>query len=309
MNPAELLDRRFRKRRHFPRNFQPVRKQTPADWGIGMTVCIAAIAGPNANPRIVAVSDFMLSNDTVSFDTQTLKCQPVSDSCKWFAFYAGDPSAWNAVFDAAVAAVRGSDESAATVQAAFEAAFRKELKHKIEGELLSSFGLDRDTFIQHGREYFGQERFNTLLDEVRAAALEMDVLVAGFDREGWPHIFSVSDPSIVENHNNIRFHVVGTGAVLAESALCASYDPSLNVHALAYRLCEAKFLAEPASGVGAKTFVIVIAPDGTHQVMYPEHVEELRGIWKREGRPSIPTSAIAKIQERLVPIKEWRGHK
>jgi hypothetical protein len=212
------------------------------------------------------------------------------------------------VFSAAHGAIAQGSETLEEVETAVESAFRAELKRKAEIEVLGFLGINREVFVERGREYFGEQKFGTLLDEVRGVDLETDFLLAGFSPDGWPHIFSVAHPGNSERHGNIRFHAIGTGSVMADAALCATYDPTLPLTGLIYRLCEAKFLGQSAYGVGSKTFVLVIAPDGTHQVLYPEHVEEIRAIWKA-SRPPVPSSAHDIVTRNLTPIPGWKGTK
>lgn len=273
----------------------------PADWGIGMTLCIAAISRPRApHSSIVAVSDLMLSSEIDSFDTQTLKCGPISKNGKWIAMYAGDPSVWEPVRTLAKGAIEGGSETVQEVESAFESAFQTVLKHKIEGEILGRYGLSREQFITNGLAHFGEHIFGKLLDLVSNAALETSFIVAGFDSAG-PHIFSVDDPGVCTRHTAVGFCAIGTGSVLATSALCHSYDVTSGAVSVVYRICEAKFRGEQAPGVGKKTFVDVMAPDGKHRLLLPEHIDDLREIW-RSVEPPIPDTARNFIERHLDKI-------
>jgi hypothetical protein len=195
-------------------------------------------------------------------------------------------------------ALDGRAETGDEVVSAFEKSFRNELKRKIEGELLSPYGLDREIFLRRGRAYFGDEEFTRLVYQINAMRLETSFLIAGYEPSGLPRLFSITDPGVSENHTSIGFHAVGSGWVNALGSLYRTYDGDLPRDDLIYRVCEAKFLGEKAPGVGKRSFVDVIAPDGTHQGLFPEFVEPLKAIWKKEGSPPIPPAArlaIAKI--------------
>ena len=66
-----------------------------------------------------------------------------------------------------------------------------------------------------------------------------------------------------------------------------------------YRLCEAKFLSEKATGVGHDSYVAVLQSGGTERIIYTEQLEEVRRIWETEGRSKIPPLALKAIEEEL----------
>jgi len=233
----------------------------------------------------VTISDLMLSSDFMSAETSTTKFQTISSSGKWASMFAGSPSVNGGIMTSVYGLLEGKQESFDEVVAAFEKAFRLALKRKIDGELLSPYGLDRDAFFKRGRGYFGEEEFSRILYQLNAIKLETSFLVVGFDPNSFPQIFSVFDPGVFEDHNHLGFHAIGTGWMRALGSLYGTYDGDLSTLDLIYRLCEAKFLGESALGVGKDTFIDVISPDGTHQVLYPQQVEPIRSIWlKKEFR-------------------------
>jgi hypothetical protein len=262
-----------------------------------MTLCAAAIS--RRDLRVITVSDLMLSTPSVSVDTSSVKSEPISKSGRWMAMFAGSPSVWTKVFHRAGGLIASGGETFSEVESAFLLAFREELKLKIEGEILGPFGIDRETFLKKGREFFGDIEFSRLLAQISAAGLETDFLVAGFEPNGWPRIFSVSDPGVSEVHSNLGFSAIGSGSPRAFNSLCSTYDPGLSTVDLVYRMCEAKFLGESAYGVGKNTFVIVIAPNGNQQRLRPEHVETIRPIWEKQGIPPVPIEAFGAISLNL----------
>jgi len=151
-----------------------------------------------------------------------------------------------------------------------ERAFREALKRKIEGEILSPYGLDRATFLRRGRGWFGDEEFVRLLYQINAARLETSFLVVGFEPNENPRIFCVEDPGVWNQYESLGFHAIGTGWVRAVGSLYTTYDTDLTTDELIYRVCEAKFLSESAAGVGKRTIIDVINRDGKHEGLYPE---------------------------------------
>jgi hypothetical protein len=156
--------------------------------------------------------------------------------------------------------------------------------------------------LEQGKNYFGDEQFTRLLYELNAINLDTHFIIAGFELDGAPHLFSVVDPGISEDHLSLGFHAIGTGSPRCVGALFGTYDSSLSIVDLIYRLCEAKFLGESAMGVGKKTFVDVFSSDGIHQGLVPDLVEPIRAIWQKEGLPPMPASARAEISRSLHTI-------
>lgn len=284
----------------------PVRRKAallPDDWGHKMTVCIAACV--RSEQKIVTVTDLMLSTDYTSVETSAIKIQPISSTGRWISMFSGSPSIDALVLKDVWGALTGSDETAEQMIAAFERAFREQLKRKIEGELLSPYGIDRETFLREGKAYFGDEEFARLLYQINTMTLSTSFLVAGFDPQGTPRIFTISDPGVFEYHDRLGFHAIGSGYVRALGALYSTYDADLSTPDLIYRVCEAKFVAESAPGVGKKTFVVVVKPDGKHEAIFPEGVEEIRRVYEAEGKPPVSSAARAAIASNLGALA-WK---
>jgi hypothetical protein len=64
--------------------FPKLRSGGPADWGVGMTLCVAAVC--NERKSIVAVSDRAVSLGYFSTDAGTIKIEPIS--VRWMAMFA-----------------------------------------------------------------------------------------------------------------------------------------------------------------------------------------------------------------------------
>lgn len=161
-----------------------------------MTLCVAAYS-PKFR-TFVTVSDLLLSNDYMSAETSSMKIKPLSPTGRWVCMFAGSPSIYGSVLERIRAYLHAADESGASVRTAAEKAFRDELGHKIEGQLLSPFGLTRKEFLEQGKNYFGDEQFTRLLYELNAINLDTHFIIAGFELDGAPHLFSVVDPGISE---------------------------------------------------------------------------------------------------------------
>ena len=275
-------------------------RRKPEDWENDMTLCIAAIAQKRGTTDewIIAVSDMMLSAGDLSTSTEpdTAKIIRLTDTGRWLMMYAGSPST--------ALAISGGVQIPATelrneIIQAFEASYQRELEKAIECEVLAPYGLSRKEFLEKGRSVFGDEEFQRLLYQVASVRLDIDVLLAGFEPNGGAHLMSLSQGFTRQLHNCVGFHAIGNGSSLANAHLMGTYDAyGSNVAAL-YRVAEAKFKSEAAPGVGRKTAIVRVAPNGAWTVMNFDEVEALKAVWKECAFPPVPEKAAPIIRARF----------
>ncbi|MGC2491844.1 hypothetical protein [Candidatus Binatus sp.] len=266
-------------------------------WGVDMTLCIAAVSRKAPKAHIVTVSDLMLSSESVSLETRMMKVEPVSPKRAWVMMFAGSPTPISSLHLRIKDALQGKDETEAEVRTAVETVYRDELRRKIEGEILSPFGLDRATFLREGRNQLGDQEFSRILFEVQNCNLDVDLILAGFEPNGWPRIFSIANPGVYASHERAGFHGIGSGTMRAMGSLYTTYDAALDRYDLLYRLCEAKFVGESALGVGKRTYGLILSSDLTFETMIPEAVDRIvRPEWERVGTPPIPDGMSDKIK-------------
>lgn len=264
--------------------------------GVGMTLCLAVLCR-KAN-TFVTVSDLMLSTEWTSADTAVTKMKPFGPGNRWLCLYAGSPSVWQkAIFERLPERCPGSSENTVeNVAAAVKDVFNDTLREEIEDRVLRPLGLSRDTFLRHGREWFGAKHFRSLVDEVRAVKLDTQFLVAGWDQYQLPRLFSVCDDepvsAAVQYHDGLGFHAIGSGWVQGLGSLYAGYRTQLTLAETVYRACEAKFCGESAPGVGKATVVWMLDGDGKHSIITQESVTQLRAVWEQE-RQKMPSDALA----------------
>jgi hypothetical protein len=121
-------------------------------------------------------------------------------------------------------------------------------------------------FKRAGARTFGEALFRDMVAEIRQVELDgATVLVAGFDSKKRPHIFS-SDIGTqryhagILDHDPAGFYAIGEGAWAALGWLHTNDDFRFSdsfAH-VAYRLCEAKYAAENARSVGARSTVLAV---------------------------------------------------
>lgn len=303
-HPSISLDRSSWKAPIFPRRF--MRQQLPPrDWGRFMTVCIAALSGNT----IVAVTDLLFSTEWISSqDLAGSKFVGVSATGRWLAMFSGTPSAVAPICAAVRASVLETPEGLVDLRNAFQASFALELELKIKATILAPYGVDRATFLRKGRAWLGKNKFSEVIGKIEQCTVGVSFLVAGFDAEHQPHIFSLDDSGQIEDHDRMGFHAIGTGSVSAWASLERTYQPVLPVNGLMYRCCEAKFLAESTPTVGSRTVGLIFGPAGVDDavVFVPEDFENIRQHW--QNPPPIPKGSTdvidAKLQSHVKAAKE-----
>ena len=86
------------------------------------------------------------------------------------------------------------------------------------------------------------------------------LLVAGFDRFGNGHVFSVIDPGTHQRHDLNGFHAIGSGSTGAYFMLMwRELSVQMPLEQVIYFAQEAKIFGEQASGVGYKVTFIYCA--------------------------------------------------
>lgn len=263
-----------------------------------MTVCIG-ITFPYTD-KIVLVTDQLLSSDEVSVDG-AMKFARVAPGIAWFVLFAGDPSRFPLLIDRVqeiLGDVKNTRLELSTVTEAFETAYAHEIKRRIDLEILSPYGMDRDEFIQKGKDYLGEVRFNYVMDQISTIDLDIEVLVAGLDPFGQSKLFSVSERGVA-TLSVLPYHAIGAGAFVALGALYnLSLFPNMDLSETIYRACAAKFTAEMAPSVGESTYAIAIsALSDSWQLI--TNVDELREIWRKKGQPPFPPNARRLIAQIL----------
>jgi hypothetical protein len=196
-----------------------------------------------------------------------------------------------------------TDERLGLVRKAFVDVLSEARKQKIEQTILGHYGLDRHTFVRHGRVWLGDAEFRRISRKIEKCTIGTYFLVAGFDENGFPTLFSISDISPYQDHERVGFHAIGSGEVLALGWLFAKYEPLMRTLPALYRCCEAKFLGEIAHGVGRNTFAatVQLKADGSPlwKCMIPQEISPLRDICGKHA-PPIPDEALQYIEAKLT---------
>ena len=274
-----------------------------------MTIAIAAITNPD--DVIVCVSDRM-----VSFGDSF----PAEDNAVVKAIYLHNQwtGAWSTnrlpmILPIIEETRRRFDEQLewdARAAADVMAEVYAELVHKeFVATHLSRYGYKTiHEFREHGRTDLG-EHFTDVCIELDRFDLHTWFLLFGHDKRKHGKLFQIECPGHVIDCNALKYAVIGSGHDMAMASL--RWPPPLNfmLENTVYRLLEAKFSAETATGVGKTTTVAIRNREGLVSLLTRSEIEEIRKIWLEEvaNQPDPPT-AIA-IIEKSRAVRDVAGER
>lgn len=292
-------------RRSYPPNtenpypWNKLSKDKPSDWGWGVTVCIAAIA--EIYDGLVLITDTMISTGETSSDDTTLKIKPITDN--WYFMFAGDDLSYIPPIESLL--ISGLDYktsySADHIAATFADAYQAVRERTCEAKFLKPFKMGMAEFKDEGKDKLPAHIFSDIFYEIREFDLGCQFLVAGFDEAGTPHIFTVSNPGVVEWFDIVGFWAIGSGQRSALSSLFFSeYNFRHSLSSGVYRVYEAKLMAEKALGVGKSTLLLSLERrnDKIERVyLLEDDLKPLRSAWEKEGKPRLPQGILDKVVE------------
>jgi hypothetical protein len=224
----------------------------------------------------------------------------------WSAMFAGDITAAIDVIRAITERLGSWNESHKNktlneVMLASSVAYKERLRKEAEDQVLSCYGLSMSDFLAHGRDNFGDEQFRYLCGKIESVAIDLDLLIYGFDECRRPNIFTLSCPGTTKNFEEIGFWAIGVGQKSALSSLM--FQPqNLNtpLGLTIYHVLEAKFMAESAYTIGKETFLCVYDRDWKRRYLKPGQLAMIRKRWHEEGKPRTPSGIADQISSGLV---------
>jgi ATP-dependent protease HslVU (ClpYQ) peptidase subunit len=262
---------------------------SPADWGIGMTVCIAVYSRPL--DAFVCATDSMISTGDMSADGMAMKFAAIWG--KFIAMFSGNDITSISPIINEVRAAMPSVASAETAQAlaeAFKIAFMNQRKKRAEAMLIPP-GMTLTEFYENGLVRLGPEIFSRIFNEIERLKLDVQFLVCGFEGAE-PMIFTISDPGVETHYDLLGFWAIGSGNNNALGSLFNLHGTAIRYHSpetALYRTLEAKFFAESASGVGKETTCFQLKSNGRRGFI--KNIVELRNIWEASNSRPIPEGA------------------
>jgi hypothetical protein len=167
----------------------------PADWRLGVTVCIAASAGDRK--RLILVSDSKVAFGDFSADEAVVKNIPFV--YPWAVLMAGnDISHVKSVLDKAEARIQGESEqkkeslSGASVADILHEELVAERERIIESSIVRKYGFTATMFRDQGKTLCTDTHYNEIIYKIAQRELSLQFLLCGFNADEEVEIWSVS---------------------------------------------------------------------------------------------------------------------
>jgi hypothetical protein len=286
---------------------RPIRRRWKAsDWGLGMSVCIASMADHLqaiviATDQMAAVGDLAADHVMAKVD---LLAHPATVTPFWAVLWSGDDitSVSPIITQAQTQLKKGNNPrppfTADEVAKAMAEAYQREMRVRINADILSPFDIEIASFATHGKDVFKDE-FSAVVQRISQYDLGCEFLVCGFHEGRKATIFSVGRRGVVEYHDKFGFWVIGSGSHLALSSflLRAHNNRERSLAEAIYNVCEAKFWAELSGYVGQTTTLMVLDRQHFLTTVSPETIGLIKAAWQRDGRPPISTDAVNVIHD------------
>ncbi len=271
-----------------------------------MTLCTAGISSRDGKNRIIVVCDQKVTFFGGHFSADGMALKVTMVHANWSVMFAGDNSTLVPLVDAVQVTARKSKRNTLRQFARLcSRVYREERKKIIETDILSKY--DISTY----QEYVDLKKtdvdlYGAITKEIERMEEDWHLLFFGFDKEGKPHVFVITEYGKIQFCDIEGFAAIGSGAWAAIMGLAlVGYRHVQSFEESLYRLLVAKFIAEEsADGVGEATLVAVL--EGEHSattalLMSAQDVKALREEWKQ--RPRIPDGVGAKIKGLLYNPK------
>ncbi len=228
-------------------------------------------------------------------DNLTIKIDPIHPD--WHAMFSGnDITKVDLMLDFVREKLpQGSSLSVSQVADVFALAYRKMKQQIAENTLLFPMGT-MNKFLKDGPQRLGAENFTALLQRVQSVVIDCQFLVSGFDKSGEPHILSVGNDGDPKIYDRVGFWAIGSGQQNALSTLFFhGYNRLKGYHKAVYHVCEAKFMAETAEGVGPRTFRSLFNFKRRRLYVEEPNIKKIREAWQAGGQPRVPEGILDKI--------------
>ena len=227
-----------------------------------MTLCIAAACQYRNRPIIVTCTDWRVTTNYGSANN-TDKMRWIKKP-NWVALTAGNKVMADALVRTCRAAVAPETLTEDTILPILERVARKLLVARKDAYVFATLGVTYADFLNRKRTQFPESVVSATFSEIRKMRIEASLIVAGFVPKGRtvkPLICKIDvngDVSISEH-----FACSGEGQKVATPMLLRrEYNSSVSLMDAAYRLYEAKTLAEVYSSVSEDTSVDILYPNG-----------------------------------------------
>jgi hypothetical protein len=243
----------------------------------------------------------MLSSE-ISADLSTFKLQFLGD---WAFLFSGTLSNADLIMEEIrlAAAIDPSVLSREKIQETLRRAYKKRYSQWAADRNLAPYDMGMEEFRKEGAKCFGEQHFAEIENLIRQDAVNFNeqVMVTGWGKsELAAMIYTVNQDGAVSS-SLTGIATIGSGWNIAQNMLmllgCARHLPF--EYAL-YAVAAAKFASESCEGVGKST-VIAVTHKRTEknstekppmELVQPDQIEILRGLWETHTKPKIPEEVI-----------------
>lgn len=155
----------------------------------------------------------------------------------------------------------------------------------VDHEIMQPRGLSLQAFNQGQQHQLLAQLAFKLAEDVAGFHMGVDLIIAGIDAGG-AHIATVSNPGLkVDDHEQIGFVSIGSGAIHAMQALIgAGHTKYRSLEETVFNTYAAKRRAEVAPGVGNDTDMIVVTATGARQLS-SEDMKVLAEVYAESTQP------------------------
>ncbi len=242
----------------------------------------------------------MISTGDMSGDDMAMKVLFWGDS--WISMVAGNDVSPVTSIDRRTTEYLYDDSAPITanrLSQSLKRAIRDEIDEQNELELLRPYGLSLANYRDEGHK-LGDSTYSQLVYELGQRKLDVSFLCAGFDETETAHIFCIDGRGIESNFDMSGFWAIGSGQT---SALGYLFNSKFNLvqplDTTVFHVCQAKFYAETAIGVGKKTSIEILRPKHEIQLLMSDDIAPLRKIWERKQKRAITEQEQVVVREIL----------
>jgi hypothetical protein len=273
-----------------------LRRPTPSELGCDVTIAIAAITIPDGD--IVTVSDRMISYDDIAQAEEHAGFKN-RQLTPYFGlmFSATNAALFRPILQNATSRLiaKGLRHSLTCVKQEVCAAYNDIFDREFSGHFLSRLKISNiEEFRQHGLKELGSDVFMDIYRELSRFDLGIQLICYGFDEEDKSYLFEVNNPGHAIDHD--RYAVTGSGYWMALASLRRK-RLFFHLESTIYRLLEAKFSAETATGVGRPTLLITMNSEGKIGFMHEQDIDQIRAIWDGTLKFPDPHDALTLIKQ------------
>jgi hypothetical protein len=257
---------------------------------IPMTLCIAAIAEEEGDPRIVLCADWKSTSNLGA--TETADKMKWLQKPRWVVMRAGVSSHSTRMIRSFKAFFRDKEITDVNAADLIEEAVYEHARKLRERYSQMTMGMSYEKLQKWAVAAPQLGPVQEALGEIKKLRAECSLIIAGFTKSDKPVICKIrqtASPPFHEITIEDHFAAIGEGSGIATPSLYRrEYDCNVPLEKAIYQIYEAKVLAETVSSVGDATSVDILYPKGRAASVNTKGHLYLEGLLKKYGpKPKI----------------------